>query len=79
MQASFPSQKIGTFDTELVEEFFAAFVRRAGVTLHLRQLDGTNSHHIAEAMFKAFGRTLSEAAAIDPRLGGEIPSTKGML
>lgn len=79
MQASFPSQKIGTFDTELVEEFFAAFVRRAGVTLHLRQLDGTNSHHIAEAMFKAFGRALSEAAAIDPRLGGEIPSTKGML
>ena len=74
-----PTEKIGTFDTELVEEFFAAFVRRAGVTLHLRQLDGTNSHHIAEAMFKAFGRTLSEAAAIDPRLGGEIPSTKGML
>ena len=79
MQASFPSQKIGTFDTELVEEFFTAFARHAGVTLHLRQLDGTNSHHIAEAMFKAFGRTLSEAAAIDPRLGGEIPSTKGML
>lgn len=79
MQAAFPSQKIGTFDTELVEEFFTAFARRAGVTLHLRQLDGTNSHHIAEAMFKAFGRALSEAVSLDARLAGEIPSTKGAL
>ena len=79
MQAAFPSQKIGTFDTELVEEFFTAFARRAGVTLHLRQLDGTNSHHIAEAMFKAFARALSEAVSLDARLAGEIPSTKGAL
>lgn len=79
MQAAFPSQKIGTFDTELVEEFFTAFARRAGATLHLRQLDGTNSHHIAEAVFKAFGRALSEAVSLDARLAGEIPSTKGAL
>ena len=79
MQAAFPSQKIGTFDTELVEEFFTAFARRAGATLHLRQMDGTNSHHIAEAMFKAFGRALSEAVSLDARLAGEIPSTKGAL
>lgn len=79
MQAAFPSQKIGAFDTELVEEFFTAFARRAGATLHLRQMDGTNSHHIAEAMFKAFGRALSEAVSLDARLAGEIPSTKGAL
>ena len=79
MQAAFPSQKIGTFDTELVEEFFTAFSRHAGATLHLRQLDGTNSHHIAEAMLKAFGRALSEAVSPDARLAGEIPSTKGAL
>ena len=79
MQAAFPSQKIGTFDTELVEEFFTAVSRSAGMTLHLRQMDGTNSHHIAEAMFKAFGRALGEAVSVDPRLGDEIPSTKGLL
>ena len=79
MQAAFPSQKIGTFDTELVEEFFTAFSRHAGATLHLRQMDGTNSHHIAEAMFKAFARALSEAVSLDARLAGEIPSTKGAL
>ena len=79
MQASFPSQKIGTFDTELVEEFFTAFARHAGATLHLRQLDGANSHHIAEATFKAFGRALSEAVSLDARQAGEIPSTKGAL
>lgn len=79
MQAAFPSQKIGTFDTELVEEFFTAVSRSAGMTLHLRQMDGANSHHIAEAMFKAFGRALGEAVSIDPRLGDEIPSTKGLL
>ena len=77
--AQIPSQKIGTFDTELVEEFFMAFARSAGATLHLRQLDGTNSHHIVEAMFKAFGRALSAAVARDPRLGDAIPSTKGVL
>ncbi|MGN0997811.1 MAG: imidazoleglycerol-phosphate dehydratase HisB [Candidatus Ventricola sp.] len=79
MQAAFPSQKIGTFDTELVEEFFTAVSRSAGMTLHLRQLDGANSHHIAEAMFKAFGRALGEAVSVDARLGDEIPSTKGVL
>ena len=79
MQAAFPSQKIGTFDTELVEEFFTAFARHAGATLHLLQMDGVNSHHIAEAMFKAFARALSEAVSLDARLAGEIPSTKGAL
>ena len=77
--AQIPSQKIGTFDTELIQEFFLAFTRKAGVTLHLRQLDGENSHHIAEAMFKAFGRALSQAVRIDPLYAGEIPSTKGVL
>ena len=74
-----PSQKIGTFDTELIQEFFLAFTRKAGITLHLRQLDGENSHHIAEAMFKAFGRALSQAVKIDPLYADEIPSTKGVL
>lgn len=74
-----PSQKVGTFDTELVEEFFMGFTRAAGVTLHLRQLDGTNSHHILEAAFKGFGRALRQAVAIDPALNGEIPSTKGVI
>ena len=74
-----PSQKIGMFDTELVEEFFLALTRSAGMTLHLKQLDGTNSHHIVEAMFKAFGRALAEAVSVDERLGGEVPSTKGVL
>ena len=79
LTAQIPSQKIGTFDTELVEEFFLAFARCAGAAVHIRQLDGTNSHHIVEAMFKAFGRALSAAVAVDPRLGDEIPSTKGVL
>ena len=74
-----PTQKIGTFDTELVEEFFLALTRSAGMTLHFKQLDGTNSHHIVEAMFKAFGRALAKAVSYDERLGGEIPSTKGVL
>ena len=74
-----PSQKVGTFDTELVEEFFMGFTRAAGITLHLRQLDGTNSHHILEAAFKGFGRALRQAVAIDPALNGEIPSTKGVI
>ena len=74
-----PTEKIGTFDTELVEEFFLAFVRNAGVTLHLRQLDGTNSHHIIEAAFKGFGRALAQAVAPDPKSAGEVPSTKGVL
>ena len=77
--AQIPSQKISTFDTELVEEFFLGLTRSAGMTLHLRQMDGTNSHHIVEAMFKAFGRALREAVSIDESLNGEIPSTKGVL
>ncbi|MGN0775294.1 MAG: imidazoleglycerol-phosphate dehydratase HisB [Candidatus Ventricola sp.] len=79
LTAQIPSEKIGTFDTELVEEFFLAVTRSAGMTLHIRQMDGTNSHHIVEAMFKAFGRALREAVSIDESLGGEIPSTKGVL
>lgn len=74
-----PAKKVGSFDTELVEEFFLAFVRNANITLHLRQLAGTNSHHIIEGAFKAFGRVMRQAAALDPSLGGQIPSTKGVL
>ena len=78
-RASIPSQKIGTFDTELIQEFFLALSRSAGITLHIQQLDGENSHHIAEAMFKALGRALKEAVSIDPDSADEIPSTKGVL
>ena len=74
-----PSQKVGDFDTELVEEFFNGFVRKSGVTLHIRQLSGRNSHHIIEAAFKAFGRALRAAVTVDPALGGAVPSTKGVL
>ena len=74
-----PSQKVGDFDTELVEEFFNGFVRKSGVTLHVRQLAGRNSHHIIEAAFKAFGRALRTAVTVDPALGGAVPSTKGVL
>ena len=74
-----PAQKVGTFDTELVEEFFLAFTRTSGGTLHLRQLDGANTHHIIEAAFKGFGRALRQAVSIDPETAGEIPSTKGVL
>ena len=78
-QAQIPSQKIGTFDTELVEEFFLAVTRAAGMTLHIRQMDGANSHLIVEAMFKAFGRALGEAVSYDESARDEIPSTKGVL
>ena len=74
-----PAQKVGTFDTELVAEFFLAFTRAAGITLHLRSLDGSNTHHIIEAAFKGFGRVLRQAVAIDPAAADEIPSTKGVL
>ena len=74
-----PTEKVGTFDTELVEEFFLAFTRKAGITLHFQQLAGTNSHHIIEGAFKAFGRVMKQAVAVDPSLGGQIPSTKGVL
>lgn len=74
-----PTEKVGTFDTELVQEFLRAFAARAGLTLHVRQLAGSNSHHIIEGVFKALGRALSAAVAVDERAKDEIPSTKGML
>lgn len=74
-----PAQKVGDFDTELAKEFFWGFARSAACTLHLRQLAGENSHHILEGAFKAFGRALREACAIDADFADEIPSTKGML
>lgn len=76
--AVFATEKIGEFDTELVREFFVAFAREAGITLHLRMLAGGNSHHVAECMFKATARALREALESDPRSSG-IPSTKGTL
>ena len=72
-----PSQKIGSFDTELVEEFFLPFVRSCPMSLHLRLLTGKNSHHIAEGAFKAFGRAMKQAVALDGT--DQIPSTKGVL
>ena len=74
-----PTEKVGTFDTELAEEFFEAFTRRAGITLHIKQLAGKNSHHIIEGAFKSTARTLRAAVRIDPESEGEIPSTKGLL
>ena len=74
-----PTQKVGTFDTELVEEFWLGFVRNSACTLHLRQLCGTNSHHIIEGAFKAVARALRMAVAVDPAFADEIPSTKGVL
>ena len=74
-----PNQKIGTYDTELVKEFFVAVVNNSGLTLHIRQLEGANSHHIVEACFKAFARALRMATEVDPRRAGAIPSSKGVL
>ena len=74
-----PTLKVGDFDTELVEEFFLGFVRKSNITLHLRQLAGKNSHHIIEGAFKATGRCLRKAVAIDPAFSEDIPSTKGVL
>ena len=74
-----PTEKVGSFDTQLVEEFFLAFARNARCSLHLRQLSGTNSHHIIEGAFKSTARTLRDAVRIDPERTEEIPSTKGML
>ena len=74
-----PTEKVGDFDTELCEEFWLAFVREAKVTLHIRQLAGKNSHHIIEGVFKACGRALRKATAIDKDFANEIPSTKGVL
>jgi imidazoleglycerol-phosphate dehydratase len=74
-----PTEKVGTFDTELVEEFWLGFVRNAGITLHIRQLAGKNSHHIIEGTFKSVARSLRQAVAIERAFAGEIPSTKGLL
>ena len=74
-----PAQKVGSFDTELVKEFFLGFVRSAEITLHLNRIAGENSHHIIEACFKAFARALRQAAKIDPDCADEVPSTKGVL
>jgi imidazoleglycerol-phosphate dehydratase len=75
----FPTPKIGTFDTELVREFFQALATHAGITLHVDLIHGINSHHIAEAVFKAVARSLRLAVEADPRMAGSIPSTKGTL
>jgi len=74
-----PAEKIGEFDTELIVEFMSAFAREAGINLHIKKLAGGNSHHIAEAVFKALARALSEGVAIDGMYAEEIPSTKGIL
>ena len=74
-----PTEKIGDFDSELVEEFFLGFVRHAGITLHVKQLDGRNAHHIAEGAFKAFARALRAAVEVDEKRADVIPSTKGVL
>lgn len=75
----FPTDKIGTFDTELVREFFQAFSTHGGITLHIDQIHGFNSHHIAEAAFKAVARALRGAVETDPRMAQSLPSTKGSL
>ena len=77
--SNFQTEKIGTFDVELLEDFFTSFAENAGIPLHIRQLDGRNSHHIAEAMFKAVARALRKAVEIDEKAKDEIPSTKGVL
>ena len=74
-----PTQKVGDFDTELCQEFWIAFARDAGMTLHVQQLAGSNSHHIIEGIYKSVARSLKTAVAIDPAFADEIPSTKGML
>ena len=78
-EMSIPTEKVGSFDTELAEEFLIAFARRASLTLHARQLAGRNSHHIIEGLFKSLARSLGEAVSVDTRFADEIPSTKGVL
>jgi imidazoleglycerol-phosphate dehydratase len=78
-QVTFTRGKIGDFDTELFREFFQAFAQNAQITLHIETLYGYNNHHIAETCFKALARALRSAVAIDPREGGQVPSTKGSL
>ncbi|XP_027186107.1 imidazoleglycerol-phosphate dehydratase, chloroplastic isoform X2 [Cicer arietinum] len=74
-----PTQRVGTYDTQLVEHFFQSIVNTSGMTLHIRQLAGRNSHHIIEATFKAFARALRQATEYDPRRRGTVPSSKGVL
>ena len=74
-----PTQKVGTFDTELCEEFFLGFVRNSDMTMHLKQLEGKNSHHIIEGTFKCVARALKQAVTVDEAFKDEIPSTKGVL
>ncbi len=74
-----PAQRVGEFDTELTEEFFLGFVRHANITLHIKHMDGTNSHHIIEGTFKSVARSLAGAVKIDEEFKNEIPSTKGVL
>ena len=74
-----PTEKVGTFDTELVEEFWIAFASNAGLNLHIRQLAGRNSHHIIEGTFKSAARSLRKAVSIDPAFADDVPSTKGIL
>ena len=76
---SFPSEKIGDFDTELVEEFFMALTRCAEITLHIKKMAGENSHHISEGIFKSFARSLRVAVALDENFKDQLPSTKGVL
>ena len=76
---SFPTEKVGDFDTELFKEFFIAFTRNSDITMHFILLCGENSHHIAESAFKAAGRVLGKAISIDDRIGNRVPSTKGVL
>ena len=76
---SIPCSTVGEIDTELVEEFFISLVRNSDITLHIKQLEGKNSHHIIEGAFKAVARALRQAVTVDEALGGEIPSTKGLL
>jgi imidazoleglycerol-phosphate dehydratase len=78
-QLTLPAAHIGNFDTELAREFLQALVNHAALTMHVRQLAGSNTHHILESAFKSLGRALAEAILVDPRRAGEVPSTKGVL
>ena len=79
MDMSIPTEKVGTFDTQLCEEFFIALAQNGGLTLHIRQLAGRNSHHIIEGAFKSVARSLAEAVSIDEKNADRVPSTKGLL
>ena len=78
-EMNIPTEQVGDFDTELVEEFWLGFVRNADCAVHIKQLSGKNSHHIIEGLYKSIGRSLREAVSIDKDFANEIPSTKGVL